>query len=231
MKRLFRHMRTPAVLFLCLLLALLLPAFSAFTVSASEASSGTAVSADSVKLTEPDNSNMTLDENGQPVKPGSDVTTGDNAPARGSGFMGFGNLDVRESANLPTYLIICYLIGIVIPIIGIIALLRAYATRESAMLIVADVICLFYNAVYFQHLNASGIGESVMTLKMSMLCSMLFILFFTMFMASYMSFSRMRGPITLYGFLTVLTVAILWDNRYSALVYDNMTFSAASAPL
>lgn len=228
MKRLFRHMRTPAVLFLCLLLALLLPAFSAFTVSASEASSGTAVSADSVKLTEPDNSNMTLDENGQPVKPGSDVTTGDNAPARGSGFMGFGNLDVRESANLPTYLIICYLIGIVIPIIGIIALLRAYATRESAMLIVADVICLFYNAVYFQHLNASGIGESVMTLKMSMLCSMLFILFFTMFMASYMSFSRMRGPITLYGFLTVLTVAILWDNRYSALVYDNMTFSAAS---
>lgn len=224
MKRSLLHRKNRAVLFVCLLFALLLPVAAAFTVSASAASSGAAVSAGSIAPAGTGTSSgILLDSSGRPFKPSSDD---DGTKQRPDGnFMGM-PFNVRESANLPTYLIITYLIGIVIPVIGIIALLRAYSTRESAMLIVADVICLFYNAIYFQHLNSSSISEAIMTLKMSLLCSMAFCLFFMMFLASYMSAARMRGPITFYGVLTVTMVAILWDNRYSALVYDNMSFAA-----
>lgn len=226
MKRSLLHRKNRAVLFVCLLFALLLPVAAAFTVSASAASSGAAVSAGSIAPAGTGTSSgILLDSSGRPFKPSSDD---DGTKQRPDGnFMGM-PFNVRESANLPTYLIITYLIGIVIPVIGIIALLRAYSTRESAMLIVADVICLFYNAIYFQHLNSSSISEAIMTLKMSLLCSMAFCLFFMMFLASYMSAARMRGPITFYGVLTVTMVAILWDNRYSALVYDNMSFAAAT---
>lgn len=38
---------------------------------------------------------------------------------------------IRESADLPTFVILTCIMGITIPIIGIIVLLRAYQTRSS----------------------------------------------------------------------------------------------------
>ena len=217
MKRWMKNRRTFAVLFLLLFALTLAPAFA--VCAAADTTTETS-------STNTDTSTITLDSNGLPVKPSSDDDGTKQKP--GGNFMGM-PFDVRESANLPVYLIITYLIGIVIPVVGIIALLRANATKESSLLAIADVICMFYNAVYFLHLSVASMAEAILTLKLSMMCSMLFLLFFMMFIATYLGFRHTPQPIAVYGVLTVATIAILWDNRYSSLVYNNMSYSTSTA--
>ena len=224
MKRIFRQRRPLAVLLLCLLLGLLLlPAGSVFATDVSTEAGVSPAAADSGSST-----TIKLDKNGYPVKPSTDDDGSKTAPDGNKSFLWMNNFDVRESTSLPTYLIITCLVGIVIPVIGVMALIRAEQTRESAILAIADIICLFYNAVYFLHLNTRSVDEGILTLKLSLMCRMLFTLTFMIFLAGYLKSRHTPRPIVVYGVLTVAALAILWDNRYSALIYDNMAYNATT---
>ncbi|MCH5344415.1 MAG: hypothetical protein J1E64_10265 [Acetatifactor sp.] len=85
------------------------------------------------------------------------------------------------------YLIyVIQVIGIMIPLVGITALLkRKHQSNNSMFLMVTNIGCLLMNSGYFLMLGAGDAGQARLVSKIVYFGNVLFYFFFVLFMVSY----------------------------------------------
>lgn len=127
--------------------------------------------------------------------------------------------------HIPSYIVAICILGVIIPIIGMIIILKTYQTRESSMLLIADVICLFYNVVYALFISVESEDAAFLSMQLCLMANMLFYFFYLMFMVSYLGFKRLSKAIAVYGILVISSLMIISEDRTSSLYYDNIVYN------
>ena len=124
------------------------------------------------------------------------------------------------------------IIGVLIPVCGIAILLFRPFSKNAHLLLVADVICVFYNITYLMFMGTYNVSVELIFLKFNLLCSMLFYLFYLFFMVRYLNDRShdlklnqrkiQRWTLCIYGAIAAISALILVNNRFSALFYRNV---------
>lgn len=152
-----------------------------------------------------------------------------NDPSAGSGnTVGVGVFSIDEDdlldrADVPFFYRLSCIIGMALPIAGIFIILREQQSHGASLLLVAEVICLFYNGVYFLFVSAENQKQSIAITKTVYLAEVLFFFFYIIFIYEYMGIKSKILP-GIYGLAIMIAIFILWDNRYSALLFTNFDF-------
>ncbi len=84
------------------------------------------------------------------------------------------------------------LIGVIIPLLGCIALFKKEQTKASMSLLLTNVGCLFINCIYLLMLGAGTEGAALMANKILYLANTLFYFSFMLFVATYMDFGTQK---------------------------------------
>lgn len=123
---------------------------------------------------------------------------------------------------LKNFLIILQIVGIIVPLIGIVVLLGKEQSKASAYLMLANVSCLIVNVCYYMMLKSTMDTEAMIALKIQYFGNALFYFFFILFILSYL---RIYCPRIIYIFwiiFEIAEIAILWQDNYRDMVFNNM---------
>ena len=129
---------------------------------------------------------------------------------------------VRDSMNLYGTASVLSIIGTMIPALGLFVLLSRNLTQNAHMLLVADVVCIFYNVTYLMFIGSYNIDVELVFLKLNFICNMMFYLFYLYFMLEYLKWKR-KWIITSYGVIAAITAVVLLNNSFSALFFSNVS--------
>ena len=98
-------------------------------------------------------------------------------------------------------------IGILIPLVGIVALLRrSHQSNSSLYLMVTNMASLFMNAAYFLMMNAEARQEAMIVGKLEYMGSALFYYFFICFLVSYFWKKYPKWPFYIWAGMETLIV-------------------------
>lgn len=112
------------------------------------------------------------------------------------------------------------IIGIIIPLIGIIVLLKKEQHRSAVYLMLANITCMMVNSGYFLILNSKGFEEAMLVFKMEYLGNILFYIFFLIFLCSYLKIRIPKVLCALWITFESFEVCILWKDNYNAMFRD-----------
>ena len=119
------------------------------------------------------------------------------------------------------------MIGILVPFIGCVSLIRKANSRVSMYLLLANLGCLIINASYMLLLQ-SGTFEGAMTaLKMEYFGNVVFYLMFGLFLWTYMKMKPYKWAIALvsfWGIFDVIFLFMIWTGDGLHLVFRNLDF-------
>lgn len=89
------------------------------------------------------------------------------------------------------------LAGILIPVLGCVAIFKKQQTKASMSLLLTNIGCLFINCIYLLMLSAGSEGAAIMANKVLYLANTLFFFGFMLFIATYLNLGtqRMRSTI------------------------------------
>lgn len=120
---------------------------------------------------------------------------------------------------LNVFLQIIQVIGIIVPLIGIIALLKKEQSRVSMFLMLANFACFFINGCYLLMLRATGYDAAMQSLKLEYLGTTLFYFFFVQFILSYFQLRCPNWLGTIWILFEGAAILLLWIDNHWNLAY------------
>ena len=119
------------------------------------------------------------------------------------------------------------IIGILIPLVGIIALLRRkHQSSNSMYLMVTNMGCLLMNSAYQVILSADTMEQVMAAGKLEYLGNVLFYYFFILFLVSYLWKKYPKWPFTIWAVLEFCGVLIFWDDTLRDWIFEKQIFLA-----
>ncbi|MCM1044297.1 MAG: response regulator [Candidatus Gastranaerophilales bacterium] len=123
--------------------------------------------------------------------------------------------------------ILVQLIGVLVPFIGCVCLLRRVQTRTSMYLLLANLGCLIINGSYMLLLQTKTHEGALIALKMEYFGNVVFYLMFGLFLWSYLKLKRHRWTkLLLIGWclLDVTFLFMIWVTNGYPLVFESLQF-------
>ena len=116
--------------------------------------------------------------------------------------------------------------GIIIPVIGMAALIRDKRRGDNIlMLALTDMACLVMNSGYYLMLRAPSEKEALTALKMAYLGNSAFYLAFVVFMVSYMNIKVFKPLKWLWIVFEVALVAVFWNDALRSRYFADYDFT------
>jgi len=118
-------------------------------------------------------------------------------------------------------------IGILVPFVGSVSLIRKANNRVSMYLLLANLGCLIINASYMLLLQSKTFEGALTALKMEYFGNIVFYLTFGLFLWTYMKMKPYKWAIvlvSLWGFFDVLFLLLLWTGDGLHLIFRNLDF-------
>lgn len=118
-------------------------------------------------------------------------------------------------------------IGILVPFVGCISLIRKANNRVSMYLLLANLGCLIINASYMLLLQSKSFEGAVNALKMEYFGNVVFYLTFGLFLWTYMKMKPYKWAIalvSLWGIFDVVFLFLIWTGDGLHLVFQNLDF-------
>lgn len=123
------------------------------------------------------------------------------------------------------YLIqIVQVIGILIPVVGIIVLLQKEQNKATMHLMITNIGCLIMNGSYLLMLRSQTYEEAMLAFKMEYLGNVIFYIFFSLFVMSY--FGKKCPKWIFYGWLfyECCNVFVLWSDSKRNFWFDKIAY-------
>ncbi len=118
-------------------------------------------------------------------------------------------------------------LGILVPLVGCVSLVRKVQSRASMYLLLANLGCLIINGSYMLLLQTETYEGALIALKMEYFGNVVFYLMFGMFLWSYLRLKRHKWVKVLYGIWCILDVMLLvsiWIADGTPLVFQQLQF-------
>ncbi|MBR3840915.1 MAG: response regulator [Erysipelotrichales bacterium] len=125
---------------------------------------------------------------------------------------------------LLAFLQVIQTIGILVPVVGIVTLLRKDQNKTATYLMLSNVGCLILNGCYLLLLRSTGFEEAVLALKMQYLGNLLFYFFFVNFVVSYLHIKYPRTLMSVWAIFEAFELYLLWGDRHMNLVFESIKF-------
>lgn len=131
---------------------------------------------------------------------------------------------LQNIQSLNTTVQVVQIIGIVLPLIGIIVLLRKEQSRSSMYLMLANVACVIVNSGYFLTLNSQNFDAAMLAFKMEYLGNILFFFFFAVFLCSYLQLGISKLFCCVWIAFETFEICTVWNDNYHDIVFNNIEF-------
>ena len=122
---------------------------------------------------------------------------------------------------------IAQLIGILVPFVGCVSLIRKAHSRTSMYLLLANLGCLIINGSYMLLLQTKTYEGALIALKMEYFGNIVFYLMFGMFLWTYMKLKHYKWAVALISFWSIFDVLFLlavWTGDPFHLAFQNLDF-------
>ena len=119
------------------------------------------------------------------------------------------------------------LIGILVPFVGCVSLIRKISSRASMYLLLANLGCLIINASYMLLLQSMTFEGALNALKMEYFGNIVFYLMFGLFLWTYMKMKPYKWAIALVSFwciFDVIFLLLIWTGDRLHLVFQELDF-------
>ena len=126
-------------------------------------------------------------------------------------------------------LTIAQIIGVMVPLLGTIVLLRKEHSKVSVNLMLANVACLMMNGGYTLVLRSQSYGEAMLAFLSQHLGSVFFYLFFTRFISSYLFPKRSTNFLFAWLGIESVSLFLLWKDNWGKLVFSDIQYQKDSA--
>ncbi len=114
---------------------------------------------------------------------------------------------------------IIQIVGIFIPLVGVVTLLKKEFTEASANLTLANISCLFINGCYLLVLQSTGLDAAMQAMKLSYLGNVIFYFFFIRFVASYLKIRLPQFIFNVWALIEMIGVFTMWNDNYNKMFY------------
>ena len=131
---------------------------------------------------------------------------------------------MSQLMNYGTLAYVIQAIGILIPILGMVILIKKEQSRTSMYLMIADISCIIMNSGYFLMMQSNRNDEAMLALKIEYLGNVLFYFFFIRFMVSYLDIRRKKLKYLMYLWIAgeAMTVLSVWNDKFQHFMYSNV---------
>lgn len=119
------------------------------------------------------------------------------------------------------------LIGILVPFVGCVSLIKKISSRASMYLLLANLGCLIINASYMLLLQSTTSEGALTALKMEYFGNVVFYLMFGLFLWTYMKMKPYKWAIALVSFwciFDVIFLVLIWTGDKLHLVLQDLDF-------
>ena len=120
--------------------------------------------------------------------------------------------------------IVCLVVGIIIPAVGTIILLRKEPTRTTVALLLTNMATITMNVAYAFMLTASSMPESQMAMKIEYIGSAMFIVFFILFLYRYLRVNFLKFLFPIWTVFEAVYLFIILSGDPRELVMRNQQF-------
>ena len=139
-------------------------------------------------------------------------------------FMDYSNLKYCERGQTMLFRVL-EILAIIVPLVGIFALIRNRRTSESAAyLMLTSIGCIVMNSGAFLMTLANSEPEAAMALKFQCLGNALFYFFFMSFLISYLRMRVSKFLLYAWGLFECAVVAVQWSETLREKVLGHYTF-------
>ena len=126
--------------------------------------------------------------------------------------------------DIVTYAIQCA--GMLVPFIGIVAMLKREQTKVSTFLLLTNIGCLITNAGYLLMISAQNAREAHLAFKIEYLGNVMFYFFFILFLISYFGKKIPNIILTFWLLVEGSQVVALWVERRDFSMFEKLHFMA-----
>ncbi len=126
-----------------------------------------------------------------------------------------------------TYAIQCF--GMIVPLVGIVALLKREQTKTSTYLLLTNIGCLIINAGYLLLIASRNSREAHLAYKIEYLGNAMFYFFFILFLAGYFGKKIPRLVLSVWLALEGSQVVALWLERHENSMFGGLQFMEVSS--
>ncbi|MBQ7358936.1 MAG: response regulator [Lachnospiraceae bacterium] len=123
------------------------------------------------------------------------------------------------------FILALQVIGISVPIVGVIVLLHREQHKLSVHLMLTDIGCLVMNCGYYLLLRSNTYDEAMLALRIQYLGNLLFYYFFGMFLVFYFNRIVPRFLFYIWAFYEGLTLIALWNEPFMRLVFRSIEYT------
>lgn len=118
--------------------------------------------------------------------------------------------------------------GMLVPLVGIVALLRREQTKVSTYMLLTNIGCLMLNAGYLLLMSSQNSREAHLAYKIEYLGNVMFYFFFILFLVGYFGKKIPRVILSVWVFLEGSQVMALWLERHENSMFGGLQFMAGS---
>ncbi|MDE7326453.1 MAG: response regulator, partial [Lachnospiraceae bacterium] len=112
-------------------------------------------------------------------------------------------------------------VGMLIPLIGLMILLRKDSGRAGSDLMLASVGCIIVNAGYLLMLKMNSPEAGMVALKVEYLGNAIFYAFFILFLIDYFRLRYPHWPFWIWGILQAVEIFVLWDDKHRDMIFQD----------
>lgn len=112
-------------------------------------------------------------------------------------------------------------VGMLIPLIGLMILLRKDSGRAGSDLMLASVGCIIVNAGYLLMLKMNSHEAGMVALKIEYLGNAIFYAFFILFLIDYFRLRYPHWPFWIWGILQAFEIFVLWDDTHKDMIFQD----------
>ena len=128
--------------------------------------------------------------------------------------------------DLLTYVIQCA--GMIVPLVGIVSLLKREQTKVSTYLLLTNIGCLITNAGYLLLISSLNSREAHLAYKIEYLGNVMFYFFFVLFLVSYFGKKIPKLVLSFWIGYEGSQVTFLWLERHDDIMFDKLQFMAGN---
>jgi signal transduction histidine kinase/CheY-like chemotaxis protein len=112
-------------------------------------------------------------------------------------------------------------VGMLVPLIGLMILLRKDSGRAASDLMLASVGCIIVNAGYLLMLKMNSPDAGMVALKIEYLGNAIFYAFFILFLIDYFRLRYPHWPFWIWGVLQAIEIFVLWDDKNKDMIFKD----------
>ncbi len=112
-------------------------------------------------------------------------------------------------------------VGMLVPLIGLMILLRKDSGRAGSDLMLSSVGCIIVNAGYLLILKMNNPESGMVALKVEYLGNAIFYAFFILFLIDYFRLRYPHWPFWIWGILQAIEIFVLWDDKHREMIFQD----------